>query len=55
MHRVDEPTQAHTEVDGDRYLRDLDQAVNTDADEDALKEFFEGDDPTDGRRFGRRR
>jgi len=56
LQRLDEPTQAHDTVEGgDRYLRELDEAVNADADDVAMKDFFEGDDPTDGRRFGRRR
>lgn len=56
LHRVDEPTQAHDSLDGgDRYMRELDEAVNAGQDDVAMKDFFEGDDPTDGRRFGRRR
>ncbi len=56
VQRVDEPTQAHDSIEGgDRYLRDLDEAVNAEQEDAAMKDFFEGDDPTDGRRFGRRR
>ena len=50
---VDQPTEAYDAID-DRYLRDLDQAVNTAADDDAMSAFFDGGEEG-GRRFGRRR
>ena len=47
--RVDPPT-------GDRYLKDLDAAVNeSDADDEAMTAFFEGSGDTRNRRFGWRR
>lgn len=51
---VDQPTEAYDAID-DRYLRDLDQAVNAiDSDDDAMSAFFDGGEDG-GRRFGRRR
>jgi cell division initiation protein len=52
------PTEAiaRTTADSDRYLRDLDDAVNrTAAGDQAMEAFFEADDGTETRRFGRRR
>jgi hypothetical protein len=41
----------------ERYLRDLDEAVNSSdtASDDAMAAFFESDDDPHTRRFGRRR
>jgi F0F1-type ATP synthase membrane subunit b/b' len=39
----------------DRYLRDLDEAINQPDDDDAMAAFFEADDPAGPGRFGRRR
>jgi DivIVA domain-containing protein len=53
---VDVPTEAYTDLGNDRYLRDLDQAVNrTDSTDPAMSEFFEGSEGAGARRFGRRR
>jgi cell division initiation protein len=52
------PTEAiaRTPADSDRYLRDLDDAVNRTASGDrAMDAFFEGDEGGETRRFGRRR
>jgi vacuolar-type H+-ATPase subunit H len=52
------PTEAiaRTSTESDRYLRDLDDAVNRTASGDqAMEAFFEGDDGGETRRFGRRR
>jgi rhodanese-related sulfurtransferase len=54
--QVDSPTQAYTELGDDRYLRDLDQAVNaTEPEDPAMSEFFDGSEGSTTRRFGRRR
>ncbi len=50
---VDQPTEAY-DLTSDRYLRDLDAAVNDDEPDDAMNAFFEAE-PQSGRRFGRRR
>lgn len=39
----------------DRYLRDLDEAINQPADDEAMAAFFEAEDTTGQGRFGRRR
>lgn len=39
----------------DRYLRDLDEAINQPSDDAAMAAFFEADDPAGPGRFGRRR
>ncbi len=52
------PTEAisRTPTDADRYLRDLDEAVNrAGTDDRAMEAFFEGGEDGAGRRFGRRR
>ncbi len=55
----DRPTEAvsHTGVRRDRYMEELDSAVNeaVDLDDDAMKAFFEGSTDTRARRFGWRR
>jgi DivIVA domain-containing protein len=53
---VDTPTESYTDLGSDRFLRDLDQAVNRTDDQDpAMEEFFEGSAGSAPRRFGRRR
>jgi DivIVA domain-containing protein len=52
------PTEAiaRTDADPDRYMRELDDAVNrNDNSDQAMEAFFEGDEGGDVRRFGRRR
>jgi cell division initiation protein len=52
------PTEAiaRTNADSDRYLRDLDDAVNrTESGDRAMDAFFDGDEGNESRRFGRRR
>jgi hypothetical protein len=53
---VDTPTEAYTDLSNDRYLRDLDAAVNrTEADDGPMSQFFDSSEAGGGRRFGRRR
>ena len=51
------PSEGLPVIGGDRYTRDLDQAVNQpdESHDDAMTAFFEGDDEHQTRRFGRRR
>lgn len=49
------PTAGLPSIGADRYTRDLDEALNTDDDDEAMARFFEGDDDRQTRRFGRRR
>lgn len=51
------PSEGLPVIGQDRYTRDLDQAVNQSepTGDDAMTAFFEGDDETQTRRFGRRR
>ena len=51
------PSEGLPVIGGDRYTRDLDQAVNQpdESHDDAMTAFFEGDDDPQTRRFGRRR
>lgn len=51
------PSEGLPVIGGDRYTRDLDQAVNQPDEnhDDAMTAFFEGDDEQQTRRFGRRR
>jgi DivIVA domain-containing protein len=53
---ADTPTEAYTDLGTDRYLRDLDEAVNRPAAQDAaMSDFFDGSEGASTRRFGRRR
>ena len=50
------PSGGLPSIGADRYSRDLDEALNTENEEDdAMAKFFEGDDDRQTRRFGRRR
>ncbi|NLA36059.1 MAG: DivIVA domain-containing protein [Actinobacteria bacterium] len=49
------PTGGLPELGADRYTRELDDALNTDDDDEAMARFFEGDEDRQTRRFGRRR
>jgi hypothetical protein len=55
------PSQQVPQIDAepaagrDRYLKDLDQAVNDDDEDEAMTAFFEGSGDSRNRRFGWRR